>query len=118
MELTPPALTPYSQRSLVEDTDSEWRTRKISIMGVVRSFVSQLKPGQDLTRVSIPVALLFPFSMLEVVAMRETGYFEGLFPANYISDPKDRILTIAKWYLSTIQVLPFWHNYYCLFIFL
>ncbi len=82
-------------------------------MGVVRSFVSQLKPGQDLTRVSIPVALLFPFSMLEVVAVRETGYFETLFKANYISDPRERMLQIATWYLSTIQVFfvfTFFHH--------
>jgi hypothetical protein len=44
--MVPPMQAPYSQRSLAEDMDSEWRTRKISVMGVVRSFVTQLKPGQ------------------------------------------------------------------------
>ena len=27
--------------------EGEWKTRKISLMGVVRSFVSQLRPVQD-----------------------------------------------------------------------
>jgi hypothetical protein len=52
------------------ELDGEWKTRKISLMGVVRSFVSQLRPGQDLTRVSLPAVMLYPYSMLEVFAFR------------------------------------------------
>lgn len=35
------------------DKEGEWRYRKISLMGVVKSFVSQLKLGQDLTKGNI-----------------------------------------------------------------
>jgi hypothetical protein len=69
-----------TSRSLTEDLDAEWRTRKISFFGVVKSFVSQLKPGQELTKVSLPAHLLFPFSILEVCGQRELNYFEVLLP--------------------------------------
>jgi hypothetical protein len=37
--------------------NGEWETRKISIMGVVKRFISQLSYGQELTRCS-PVPVL------------------------------------------------------------
>lgn len=96
-------------RSYVEDQDAEWRTRKISVMGTLRSFVSQLRPGQELTKVSIPVQLLFPFSILEVVAYRELSYFDQILPVNTITDPLDRMLCVVRWYLCTIQAEN-WHK--------
>jgi len=85
------------------DQDGEWKFRKISLMGVVKSFVSQLRPGQDLTRVSLPSVLLHPYSILEVVGYRELTYFELLLGLNAQDDPQDRMLTVLKWVLSTIQ---------------
>jgi len=85
------------------DQAGEWRTRKINMMGILVSFVKQLKPGQDLTRVSIPAIMLFPFSMLEVVAWRELSYFELLLASNQIEDPLDRFMSVLRWFISTIQ---------------
>lgn len=41
----PPQLGSYA-----EVLEADWRHKKISIIGVVASFVRQLRPGQDLTR--------------------------------------------------------------------
>ncbi len=67
--------------SLVAE-DGEWKNRKITLMGVLRSFITQLKPGQDLTRVSLPAVLLYPYSMLEVFGLRELGSFDILCRLN------------------------------------
>eukprot|EP00027_Filamoeba_sp_ATCC50430_P009187 CAMPEP_0168561338 /NCGR_PEP_ID=MMETSP0413-20121227/11542_1 /TAXON_ID=136452 /ORGANISM="Filamoeba nolandi, Strain NC-AS-23-1" /LENGTH=767 /DNA_ID=CAMNT_0008592703 /DNA_START=91 /DNA_END=2394 /DNA_ORIENTATION=- len=85
------------------DQDGEWRTRKINLLGVVRSFVSQLRPGQDLTRVSLPAILLYPFSMLEVFGCRELAAFDLLLQMNKQESAYDRIQTVVKATLATIQ---------------
>jgi hypothetical protein len=85
------------------DADGEWKTRKITLMGVVRSFVSQLKPGQDLTRVSLPAVLLHPYSMLEIFGFRELSAFEVLLPLNKESEPLERFLCVMRWFFATIQ---------------
>jgi hypothetical protein len=47
--------------SNVDITGTEWETRKISLFGVAKSFVSQLSVGQDLTKVSLPAIFLNPY---------------------------------------------------------
>ena len=42
-------------------------------MGVVRSFVSQLRIGQDLTKKSMPAIFCNPYSVLEFVSYRLLG---------------------------------------------
>lgn len=48
---------PDKLESLVT-TKGVWDTKKISVWGVARSVISQLKAGQDLTRVSLPSIFL------------------------------------------------------------
>lgn len=93
--------------SFVEQ-DGEWRFRKISLMSIISSFISQLQIGQDLTRVSLPAVLLHPFSMLEVMGYREIGYFEQLLAVNEEEDPLNRFLIVLRWYLSTVQQETFY----------
>eukprot|EP01119_Soliformovum_irregulare_P013605 TRINITY_DN3640_c0_g1_i1.p1 TRINITY_DN3640_c0_g1~~TRINITY_DN3640_c0_g1_i1.p1 ORF type:complete len:731 (+),score=236.41 TRINITY_DN3640_c0_g1_i1:64-2256(+) len=85
------------------DGDGEWKTRKISLMGVVKSFVSQLAPGQDLTRVSLPAVLLYPYSLLEVFGFRECCAFDSLLPLSKEESPLNRMFCVLRWFLSTIQ---------------
>lgn len=67
----------FQYKSYVDEV-GEWSTRKISLFGVVRSVVSQLKPGQDMTKVSLPCAFLEPYSILELAALRLGGHFSIL----------------------------------------
>jgi len=98
-------------KSYVEQ-DGEWRTRKITIMGVVRSFVSQLRPGQDLTKVSLPAIMLFPFSLLEVMGSRELSYYDKLLEINKGVDGLDRMIAVSNWFLCTIQQEGFYKKPY------
>jgi len=89
--------------SLVSVYDAEWRKRKINLFSVLRSFVSQLSPGQELTKVSLPSELCHPFSMLELVAFRELQLFHILFEINQETDPLARFLAVVKWNLGLVR---------------
>eukprot|EP01123_Difflugia_compressa_P012585 TRINITY_DN543_c2_g1_i1.p1 TRINITY_DN543_c2_g1~~TRINITY_DN543_c2_g1_i1.p1 ORF type:complete len:439 (+),score=74.10 TRINITY_DN543_c2_g1_i1:120-1436(+) len=89
--------------SLVGVYDAEWRKRKINLFSVLRSFVSQLSPGQELTKVSLPSELCHPFSMLELVAYRELQLFHMLFDIVHHTSPYDRFLCVVRWYLGLVR---------------
>jgi len=82
--------------------NGEWETRKISIMGVVKRFISQLSYGQELTRISMPSEFLNPYSILEVCAVRYLARFDSLVNANAQSNPAQRMLHVAHFLLSSL----------------
>jgi len=86
------------------DANGEWRNKKVSFKDVISGFVSQLKVGQDLTRVSLPAAVLYPFSMLETFAVRELSSFELLLGLNKISSPLERMIAIVAWHSSCLPM--------------
>lgn len=92
--------------------EGDWKNRKISLFGVVRSFVSQLRPGQDLTRVSVPAVMLYPYSILEVFGCRELTSIDYILGINNEEDPLQRMLIVIKWLLSTIQQETFYKKPY------
>jgi len=82
--------------------NGEWETRKISIMGVVKRFISQLSYGQELTRISMPSEFLNPYSILEVAAVRYLARFDSLITANAQSSPAYRMLHVVHFFLSSL----------------
>jgi len=84
------------------DKDGEWRHKRVTIMGVVQSFVSQLKIGQDLTRVSLPALFLYPFSMLEVLGHREVSAYDVLCTINTKKTPLERMVAVTTWLIETL----------------
>jgi len=88
---------------LVSVYDAEWRKRRINLFSVLRSFVSQLSPGQELTKVSLPSELCHPFSMLELVAYRELQLVHILFDVNKENDPMARFQAVVRWYLGLVR---------------
>lgn len=52
---------------IAAEGNPEWKTRKVSILGAVKSFISQLTYGQELTRVSLPSEFLYPYGVLELI---------------------------------------------------
>jgi len=84
------------------DKDGEWRNKRVTIMGVVQGFVSQLKIGQDLTRVSLPALFLYPFSMLEVLGQREVSAYDVLCTINTKKTPLERMIAVVTWLLETL----------------
>jgi len=85
------------------DVRGEWEQRKISLFGAVKSFIGQLKVGQDMTRVSLPCVFLRPYSLLEEVASRNFSHFPVLFEVTKQSDPLIRILLVIRWLITTAK---------------
>lgn len=82
----------------VDEIDSE---NQSILMGII----SQLRPGSDLTRITLPTFILEKKSMLE----RITNAFmtpQILLEANVTTDPIQRFLLIVKWYLSAWHIAP------------
>jgi len=85
------------------DQHGDWENRKISIIGVAKSFISQLSIGQDLTKISLPAAFQYPYSALELGAHRSLSFSHLLHQANKEEDPLKRILCTVRWFLSATQ---------------
>ncbi|EWC43590.1 hypothetical protein DRE_01477 [Drechslerella stenobrocha 248] len=69
------------------------------------SIISQLKPGADLSRITLPTFILEPRSMLE----RITNFMqhpETLLPMTTIDDPVERFVSVVKFYLSGWHLKP------------
>lgn len=89
--------------STLSQEGAEWETRKISIFGAAKSFISQLSIGQDLTRVSLPSVFLYPYSALELAGARFLTYCNLLFEVNREEDPLRRFLKVIRWLLACTQ---------------
>lgn len=67
--------------------------------------IKQLRPGMDLSKVTLPTFILEPRSFLEKLA----DYYyhcDILSEAVLIDDPVERIVSIVKWYLSGFYKKP------------
>ncbi|KAI1486952.1 Oxysterol-binding protein [Biscogniauxia mediterranea] len=72
---------------------------------VLTHIISQLRPGADLSRVTLPTFILEPRSMLE----RITNFMchpEMLLSIPDIEDPVDRFVSVVKFYLSGWHIRP------------
>ncbi|KAF3985583.1 hypothetical protein FT663_05238 [Candidozyma haemuli var. vulneris] len=87
--------------SAPEEGDDIGSENQSILMGII----SQLRPGCDLTRITLPTFILERRSMLE----RITNAFHTpqiLFEANSTSNDVERFLLIVKWYLSGWHIAP------------
>lgn len=82
----------------VDEIDSE---NQSILMGII----SQLRPGCDLTRITLPTFILEKKSMLERIT---NAFFtpQILLEANATEDDVQRFLLIVKWYLSCWHIAP------------
>lgn len=84
--------------------EGDWKYRKINLFRVVRGFVSQLKPGQDLTKVSLPAECCTPYGLLEVMGSRELAMFHLTFGMNrYPDDPMERFWSALRFFFGTVR---------------
>jgi hypothetical protein len=88
--------------SLVAET-GEWKSRKINLFSLMRGFISQLKPGQELTKVSLPAEICHPYTMLETFAYRQTPVSFLLNDLDKEANPLKRLLIVVKYFLSQIR---------------
>lgn len=93
---------------------------------VLSHIISQLRPGADLSRVTLPTFILEPRSMLERITKYVCGCFgrsancartdsdscsfmahpETLLPMTTIDDPLERFKSVVKFYLSGWHIKP------------
>merc|ERR1711879_996036 len=90
----------------------EWEERKISLWGAAKAFISQLRPGQDMTKITIPSLFLRPYSILEEVASRMVGNVDEIQHIASQEDPADRLKTVATWLLTSARKESFNHKPY------
>lgn len=84
--------------------EGDWKYRKINLFRVVRGFVSQLKPGQDLTKVSLPAECCTPYGLLEVMGSRELAMFHLTFGMNRSpDDPMERFFSALRFFFGTVR---------------
>jgi len=85
------------------ELDGEWRRKKVSVVGVVKSFLGQLRTGQDMTSIRMPAVLFFPFSLLETIGHRELNYFDDILALNREESPKERMLVVLRWFIKGLH---------------
>ncbi|KAI1499193.1 Oxysterol-binding protein [Biscogniauxia marginata] len=89
----------------VDDAENDTAVIEPEQGNVLTHIISQLRPGADLSRVTLPTFILEPRSMLE----RITNFMchpEMLLSIPEIEDPVDRFVSVVKFYLSGWHIRP------------
>ncbi|KAK6462976.1 Oxysterol binding protein-like protein OBPa [Scheffersomyces coipomensis] len=82
----------------IDEVDNEGQS---ILMGII----AQLRPGMDLSKITLPTFILEKKSMLE----RITNFFQIpdiLLEANKTDDELERFILILKWYLASWHIAP------------
>lgn len=94
--------------SLVNDYDSPWRTQHVNVVRVLQSVLSQVascSSFREITNITFPAEVCYPFSVLELYAYRVLPIFALSYNINkYKDDPFERLL----WYMRMVifQLMP------------
>ncbi|KAK3725976.1 Oxysterol-binding protein OBPa [Vermiconidia calcicola] len=89
-----------------EDSADEDETVVSSEQGnVLQHIISQLRPGADLSRITLPTFILEPRSMLERIT-NFMAHPEIMLPIPEIDDPVARFVEVTKFYLSGWHIKP------------
>lgn len=99
-----------SSRGSLEDGRGDPGEEDVTVVepdqgNVLGHIISQLRPGADLSRVTLPTFILEPRSMLE----RITNFMchpEMLLPIPTLDDPVERFVSVVKFYLSGWHIRP------------
>merc|ERR1712137_31870 len=92
------------------DRHGDWENRSISLWGVAAAFISQLRIGQEMTKISIPAAFLRPNSALEEIGSRMLGDLHMIVGIEQEPSAEERMRRIAAWVVSTARTQNFNHK--------
>ncbi|ODQ64824.1 Oxysterol-binding protein [Nadsonia fulvescens var. elongata DSM 6958] len=73
--------------------------------GILMGIISQLRPGSDLTRITLPTFILEPKSMLERIT-NQLQHPEILLEAREKTNEVERFVDIVRWALSGWHITP------------
>jgi len=79
---------------------------EFSIVSTVMAIASQIGSG-DLTHITLPSIFCEPFSILEVIPYKRMRGMQIITNLPQVKDPLQRILLMAKWYLSAQTQDPY-----------
>ncbi|KIW19266.1 hypothetical protein PV08_03560 [Exophiala spinifera] len=101
------ALGNRSSSEEVRDSEGEDTTVVEADQGnaVLSHIISQLRPGADLSRVTLPTFILEERSMLERIT-NFMAHPDTLLPMPTIDDPVQRFVAVVKFYLSGWHIRP------------
>ncbi|KAH3676807.1 hypothetical protein OGATHE_001297 [Ogataea polymorpha] len=85
----------------IEDIDEVDDQGQSILMGII----SQLRPGSDLSRITLPTFILERKSMLERIT-NQLQQPDILLAAHSATDPVERFVTVVKWYMSCWHIAP------------
>ncbi|KAF2623113.1 hypothetical protein BU25DRAFT_350846 [Macroventuria anomochaeta] len=100
-----------SARSSVDESRGDEVTKEDETVvdaeqgSMLSHIISQLRPGADLSRVTLPTFILEPRSMLERIT-NFMAHPETLLPLTKIDDPVQRFVAVTKFYLSGWHIKP------------
>jgi hypothetical protein len=100
-----------SNRSSTDETRGDAVTQEDETVvdedqgNMLTHIISQLRPGADLSRVTLPTFILEPRSMLERIT-NFMAHPETLLPMPKIEDPVQRFVAVVKFYLSGWHIKP------------
>ncbi|KAF2644419.1 hypothetical protein P280DRAFT_170986 [Massarina eburnea CBS 473.64] len=89
----------------VVDAEQGSKGTRTDADAVLTHIISQLRPGADLSRVTLPTFILEPRSMLERIT-NFMAHPETLLPMTQIEDPVQRFVAVTKFYLSGWHIKP------------
>jgi len=87
------------------DTDGDETVVSSEQGNVLTHIISQLRPGADLSRVTLPTFILEPRSMLERIT-NFMAHPETLLPMPEVDDPVQRFVAVTRFYLSGWHIKP------------
>ncbi|KAK4552931.1 Oxysterol-binding protein OBPa [Recurvomyces mirabilis] len=104
------SLASHSNRSSTEEARDSDVGEDVEIVNaeqgnVLTHIISQLRPGADLSRVTLPTFILEPRSMLERIT-NFMAHPELMLPIPTIDDPVQRFVAVTKFYLSGWHIKP------------
>jgi len=76
--------------------------KDFSFWTALKSIISKLSWGTDITKISLPSCLCIPYSLLEVIAQKRMIGMSLIRDIQNVDDPLGRMLTVIRWYLPAL----------------
>ncbi|KAL0224898.1 hypothetical protein RCL1_002810 [Eukaryota sp. TZLM3-RCL] len=93
-------------RSVTDHSSSETSSSDVEQpRSILKELLKQVRVGQDLSRITLPTFILEPRSMLEKLTDCQTHPYL-LSGVRLMRHPLDRIVAIARWYVSGFHTRP------------
>ncbi|KAK9479681.1 hypothetical protein V1514DRAFT_327859 [Lipomyces japonicus] len=98
-------MTAESKEAVTEEAVDDIDEVEGDQRNILLSIISSLRPGSDLSRITLPTFILERKSMLERIT-NQLAHPYLLLEAHNTEDPIERFVNVTKWYLSGWHITP------------